>query len=269
MRSFCETEKYLPDWWAKSGSRIVFLGPNSKFPWGNFNGPIGWPGPSLHQQLAGATRSSSRSSSPSMANPRRAIALQIPAQTEPLAAAPAAAPAFSLPSSLLYFLKRPASFPFLLSLFVLLTWISLRFHHPSPSAPLHRPSVVHDPQANLVRFPAELYPTPIAADGRGWLLDPVAAARDAGLPGGALVCLSLHVGQIQPGGLRGNHRHHTCNETFVIWGARTKFRLENTDVKDKGYGEAMIAADEVANFSSARSTAHALLLQVQDQLHMP
>uniref|UniRef100_A0A0E0GQE3 Uncharacterized protein n=1 Tax=Oryza nivara TaxID=4536 RepID=A0A0E0GQE3_ORYNI len=194
-----------------------------------------------------------------MANPRRAIALQIHTQTTPLAAAPAAAPSPSLPSSLVHFLKRPASFPFLLSLFVLLTWISLRFHHPSPSASVLRAPVVHDPQANLVRYPAALYPTPIAADGRGWLLDPVAAARDAGLPGGALVCLSLHVGQIQPGGLRGNHRHHTCNETFVIWGAKTKFRLENADVNDRGYGEAMIAADEVAIVASARSTAHALI----------
>jgi len=77
--------------------------------------------------------------------------------------------------------------------------------------------------------------------------------------GGAFACLSLHVGQIQPGGLRGNHRHHTCNETFVIWGAKTKFRLENADVKDKGYGEAIIAADEVGIVASTRSTAHALI----------
>ncbi|OQU87729.1 hypothetical protein SORBI_3003G330200 [Sorghum bicolor] len=199
---------------------------------------------------------------PSMANPRRAIALHIQTQPPPLptTAASALPPHSSVASSLLHFLKRPASFPFLLSLFVLLTWLSLRFHHPSPPPSLGgRPSVVHDPQANLVRFPAELHPTPIARDGRGWLLDPVAAARDAGLPGGALVCLLLHVGQIQPGGLRGNHRHHTCNETFVIWGAKTKFRLENADIKDKGYGEAIIAADEVAIVASARSTAHALI----------
>lgn len=196
-----------------------------------------------------------------MANPRRAIALHIQTQPPPLPTTAAALPPHSsLASSLLHFLKRPASFPFLLSLFVLLTWLSLRFHHPSPPPSLGgRPSVVHDPQANLVRFPAELHPSPIARDGRGWLLDPVAAARDAGLPGGALVCLLLHVGQIQPGGLRGNHRHHTCNETFVIWGAKTKFRLENADIKDKGYGEAMIAADEVAIVASARSTAHALI----------
>ncbi|KAE8787620.1 hypothetical protein D1007_38441 [Hordeum vulgare] len=118
-----------------------------------------------------------------MANPRRGIALQINTQTPPLAAAAAAPSSSSLPSSLLHFLKRPASFPFLLSLFVFLTWISLHFHQPTPSASLQRPVVVVDPQANLVRYPAALHPTPIAADERGWLLDPVAAARDAGLPG--------------------------------------------------------------------------------------
>lgn len=45
------------------------------------------------------------------------------------------------------------------------------------------------------------------------------------LAGGAVICASVHVGEIQPGGMRGNHRHHTCNETFVLWGARTKFRV--------------------------------------------
>ncbi|TVU36558.1 hypothetical protein EJB05_18496 [Eragrostis curvula] len=194
-----------------------------------------------------------------MANPRRSIALHIQTQAPPFPTAAALPAQSSLASSLLHFLKRPASFPFLLSLFVLLTWLSLRFHRPSPLPSINgRPSVVHEPQANLVRFPAELHPTPIAIDERGWLLNPIAAASEAGLPGGALVCQLLHVGQIQPGGLRGNHRHHTCNETFVIWGAKTKFRLENADA-DKGYGEAMIAADEVAIVASARSTAHALI----------
>ena len=43
--------------------------------------------------------------------------------------------------------------------------------------------------------------------------------------GGAAMCVSIHVGEIKPGELRGNHRHHTCNETFVIWGAKTRFRV--------------------------------------------
>ena len=43
--------------------------------------------------------------------------------------------------------------------------------------------------------------------------------------GGAVSCFSIHIGEIRPGGVRGNHRHHTCNETFVIWGAKTLFRV--------------------------------------------
>ena len=38
-------------------------------------------------------------------------------------------------------------------------------------------------------------------------------------------CASVHVGEIRPGGMRGNHRHHGCNETFIIWGAKTAFRV--------------------------------------------
>jgi hypothetical protein len=76
--------------------------------------------------------------------------------------------------------------------------------------------------------------------------------------GGAASCVSIHVGEIRPGGLRGNHRHHTCNETFVIWGAKTKFRLENHEV-DKGYAEVLIGEDEVAVAVSQSGTAHALV----------
>lgn len=43
--------------------------------------------------------------------------------------------------------------------------------------------------------------------------------------GGAVTCASVHVGEIRPGGIRGNHRHYTSNETFIIWGARIKFRV--------------------------------------------
>lgn len=45
------------------------------------------------------------------------------------------------------------------------------------------------------------------------------------LAGGAVNCASVHVGEIRPGTVRGNHRHHDCNETFIIWGARTAFRV--------------------------------------------
>ncbi|CAB4286126.1 unnamed protein product [Prunus armeniaca] len=79
------------------------------------------------------------------------------------------------------------------------------------------------------------------------------------LNSGAVSCVSIHLGEIQPGGLRGNHRHHTCNETFVIWGAETKFRLENHQVDGNGYAEVTIGADEVAVASSPSGTAHALI----------
>ncbi|KAK4381975.1 protein ZINC INDUCED FACILITATOR-LIKE 1 [Sesamum angolense] len=75
---------------------------------------------------------------------------------------------------------------------------------------------------------------------------------------GAVSCASVHLGEIRPGTLRGNHRHHTCNETFVIWGAKTVFRLENNAVK-RGYSEVTIGADEVAVAASPSGTAHALV----------
>lgn len=103
------------------------------------------------------------------------------------------------------------------------------------------------------------FPSQIARDRRGWLLDPVAAAQEAGIHGGALDCVSVHVGQIQPGGMRGNHRHNSCNETFLIWGAETKFRLENANVKGKGYAEVIVGVDEIAIAASPSGTAHALI----------
>ena len=45
------------------------------------------------------------------------------------------------------------------------------------------------------------------------------------LLGGAVSCASVHVGEIRPGGVRGSHRHHGCNETFIIWGAKIAFRV--------------------------------------------
>lgn len=106
-----------------------------------------------------------------------------------------------------------------------------------------------------MRFGAEFLSK---GDKRGWLVNPVKAANDAGLSGGAVSCASAHVGQIRPGGIRGNHRHYTCNETFVIWGAETKFRMENLKIS-KGYAEVTIGADEVAVASSPSGRAHALM----------
>ncbi|CAL5435447.1 unnamed protein product [Camellia sinensis] len=170
-------------------------------------------------------------------------------------------------SSLKLFLKKPHAFPFLLSLFLLLTWVSLRLQHSAHfSSPPHlthprqwsRDRVDDDDhKVNLLRF-SSAYPSRITKDNRGWLLDPISVARNAAISGGAVNCASLHLGEIRPGSLRGNHRHYTCNETFVIWGAKTIFRLENHAI-DRGYVEVTIGADEVAVATSPHGTAHALI----------
>ncbi|KAK1281413.1 hypothetical protein QJS04_geneDACA015026 [Acorus gramineus] len=141
-----------------------------------------------------------------------------------------------LTTTITHFLKRPQAFPILLTLFVLLTWVSLRLST-TQSPTLTKldgngglggrgiGSGGGDAGANLVRFSSLQFPSQVAKDSRGWLLNPVSAASQFGVSGGAQSCSSVHIGQIQPGGVRGNHRHHTCNETFIIWGAETKFRI--------------------------------------------
>nr|GMD48047.1 uncharacterized protein LOC109181580 [Ipomoea batatas] len=172
----------------------------------------------------------------------------------------------TLVSSLKSFLKKPHAIPFLLSFFLLLTWVTLRFQRPSehfPSMGLgsgvigrRHWSSDEDNSANLVRFPAS---SPLVAkDKRGWLLNPISFALHSPISGGTTSCASIHVGEIKPGGVRGNHRHHTCNETFVIWGAHTLFRLENNAIQ-KGYAEVKVGADEIAVAVSPSGTAHALV----------
>nr|GFB22517.1 RmlC-type cupin [Tanacetum cinerariifolium] len=92
----------------------------------------------------------------------------------------------------------------------------------------------------------------------GWLLDPVSIALASGIKGGALVCNSIHVGEIKPGRYRGNHRHHSCNETFLIWGGRTLFRLENR-ASEKGFAQVLVGVEDVAMAVSPAGTAHALI----------
>ncbi|KAG2689852.1 hypothetical protein I3760_09G159200 [Carya illinoinensis] len=150
----------------------------------------------------------------------------------------------SISSFVLHFLKKPHAFPFLLSIFLFLTWLSLRLQHASHFSPTSyelKSSQDDDNAANLVRFSSG-FPSPLAKDKRG----------------GAVSCASVHVGEIRPGNVRGNHRHHTCNETFVMWGAKTKFRLENRAV-NKGFAEVILGADEVAVATSPSGTAHALV----------
>ncbi|KAF9679467.1 hypothetical protein SADUNF_Sadunf06G0018000 [Salix dunnii] len=174
-------------------------------------------------------------------------------------------------SSIRHFLKKPLAFPFLLSIFLLLAWISLRLQHSSSSLsssnlPEIKSTQEEDEKANLIKFKSGLLSS---KDKRGWLLDPVSIALEYGIKeedlvaaavtGGAVSCFSIHVGEIKPGGVRGNHRHHTCNETIVIWGAKTLFRLENNQIVDKGYAEVIVSADEVAVAASPSGTAHAIV----------
>ncbi|KAK4282034.1 hypothetical protein QN277_013459 [Acacia crassicarpa] len=195
--------------------------------------------------------------SPMMANPRRIVYINSPSSDNPFQIRS------SFLASLLQFFQKPLSLPFLLSIFLFLTWISIRFQRvsqfPTPSIGTAADwSVDDDMKVNLIRFSSGI-PSQIAKDKRGWLLDPVSLALASGISGGAVSCASLHVGEIRPGKIRGNHRHHNCNETFVIWGAATKFRLENRKVADKGYAEVIIGADEVAVAASPGRTAHALV----------
>ncbi|CAN0910229.1 hypothetical protein LINGRAHAP2_LOCUS26177 [Linum grandiflorum] len=165
--------------------------------------------------------------------------------------------------TLKHWLKKPHAFPFLLSAFLLLTWLSLllqqRSSHSSSSSAARigdGRKYDDDRDANLVRFRSG---SGIAKDKRGWMLDPVALALEHGLKGGAGSCASVHVGEIRPGTLRGNHRHNACNETLVIWGAKTLFRLENHQIVDTGYAEVMVEGDEVAVATSPSGKAHALV----------
>ncbi|GLT65166.1 hypothetical protein SLA2020_376140 [Shorea laevis] len=92
-----------------------------------------------------------------------------------------------------------------------------------------------------------------------WLLNPITLVLNFGVKGGAVSCASIHLSEIRPGGVRGNHRHYTCNDTFVIWGVKTKLRLENHQIADKGYAKAIIDQDEVTIGTSTRGAAHALV----------
>lgn len=107
---------------------------------------------------------------------------------------PTTARVATLVNSLKFFLRKPHAFPFLLSIFLLLTWISLRLrhhHHTNPSSAsssnfnsmtlqqFHGGEMNHD--ANLVKFHS--LSSDIAKDKRGWLIDPVSLALKSGISG--------------------------------------------------------------------------------------
>nr|ADE77103.1 unknown [Picea sitchensis] len=140
--------------------------------------------------------------------------------------------------------------PILASL-LLLGLLALRFHA-VPTDTITLSQQQHKKNSEHVAFVPLPFP-----DKRGWLMDPVAAAAEAGLSGGAISCEGVHVGEIKPRGVRANHRHRSCNETFIIWGAKTLFRFEDSG-REKGYGEVLVGAEDVVVATSPRGRAHAL-----------
>lgn len=126
-----------------------------------------------------------------MANPRRG-SYSLPQATISLESAvppPTFAQRNVLFSSsyVIHFLKKPHAFPFLLSAFLFLTWISLRLQSSSSrfSSPPHlrddaiKWSRENDSKANLARFSA----SGLAKDKRGWLVNPVSLVHDSGIAG--------------------------------------------------------------------------------------
>lgn len=119
--------------------------------------------------------------SPMMANPRRIVYINSPSSDNTFQIRP------SFLASLLQFFQKPHSLPFLLSIFLFLTWISIRFQRVSqfstPSIGTAADwSVDDDRKANLIRFSSGI-PSQIAKDNRGWLLDPVSLALASGISG--------------------------------------------------------------------------------------
>lgn len=141
--------------------------------------------------------------------------------------------------------------PILVSL-LLLGLLALRFHTVPTGATTLSQQQYTQKNSDHVAF----IPLPFS-DKRGWLMDPVAAAAEAGLSGGAISCQGVHVGEIKPGGVRANHRHRSCNETFIIWGAKTLFRFEDGG-REKGYGEVLVGAEDIVVATSPKGRAHAL-----------
>ncbi|KAF7801393.1 Cupin, RmlC-type [Senna tora] len=152
-------------------------------------------------------------------------------------------------ASLLQFLHRPHQ--------------SLPFLAPVYAVDFDRSSEEDVVKANLVRLNGGI-PSQIAKDERGWAFDPLSIAHANGISGGTSSCGWIEVGEIRAGKMRGNHRHHNCNQTFVIWGAATKFRVEksNNNIEGEernGYVEVIVARDEVGVGVSTSGKAHAFV----------
>eukprot|EP00271_Cylindrocystis_brebissonii_P016246 TRINITY_DN39581_c0_g1_i1.p1 TRINITY_DN39581_c0_g1~~TRINITY_DN39581_c0_g1_i1.p1 ORF type:complete len:208 (+),score=28.58 TRINITY_DN39581_c0_g1_i1:305-928(+) len=110
--------------------------------------------------------------------------------------------------------------------------------------------------ANMVKLDTLKGPLP-GGDKRGWIMSPMLLAEKLTLAGGALSCRDVHAGTVLPGAQRGNHRHHTKNETFLVWGAKAFWRIENAKLRE-GYSHVIVKAHEMAVFTGPRERAHGL-----------
>ena len=115
------------------------------------------------------------------ANPRRIVYINGPAPDNPFQIRP------GYLASIVQFFQKPHSLPFVLSIFLFLTWISIRLQRASQFSAGYTGndadwSTNADMKANLVRFSSGI-PSQITKDKRGWLLDPVSLASSSGIPG--------------------------------------------------------------------------------------
>lgn len=126
-----------------------------------------------------------------MVNPRRNSYANNQSSNRPIFQNPSSH-AHSTSSRIIHFLKKPHAFPFLLTIFLFLTWLSLKLQHSSHyfSSPFSRSqqalfthhTLEDDAKVNLVRFSSG-FPSPLAKDNRGWILDPIALALRSNLLG--------------------------------------------------------------------------------------
>lgn len=117
-------------------------------------------------------------------------------------------------ASLKLFLKKPHAFPFLLFIFLLLTWVSLRLQHSATSSSSvqtssfddhdlkwgdnkRTSSFEQDHKANLIRFPSSDTLSQITKDKRGWLMDPVSVALKSGIPGSLFMCVFVYFSDVE------------------------------------------------------------------------
>jgi len=91
----------------------------------------------------------------------------------------------------------------------------------------------------------------IEVDNRGWITSPLEVFS------GGISCVDMHLGVIDGGKLRGNHRHHAKSELLVTWGAKTYWRVEDPNEK-QGYREIVVGVNEALAVLIPRGVAHVI-----------